>query len=322
MEKRIEWLDELRAIAIIFVIISHSLAAIGIANTYFHIGPDIFLIVSGISMVLFSKTTQGSLFLRKKLIRLLPAYWIAIAVCMSFWYIHTLYGISAPSIGNVIVHIFALQSFFGPEYMMGINQSWWYITIAFLGYFVFLAIRKHVENWSLMIFLAGLFTAIATIGYWFTNNDSGLALIAPRIINLFIGFIIGSTILSKYASAKVYENTGLFIIGLILLIFCNIKFGITAYYPVLGLIAIFGWMYLRKYILTTWFGNKVLLVLLAVSTISYELYLIHQPFVTYMILFPDKWGSNYLGLFIGIIAAFAGAIALKWTSQKIISLFK
>ena len=84
---RLPVLDELKGLAILLVVLYHA-GGVLVWQNFLHgdLGVDIFIILSGIGLALSSRAESPASFLRRRLVRILPAYWIALT---AYWICNT-----------------------------------------------------------------------------------------------------------------------------------------------------------------------------------------------------------------------------------------
>lgn len=160
---RLEFLDGLRALAALYVVLNHSsyeVWPLGLPTApawthilyYGHTAVDLFIVISGFSLMLPIVRGRGSLrggafnFFKKRARRIVPPYYFALI--FSLMLIVTLVGrptgthwdISLPvTFRDVIYHILLLQDFL-PQDLYKINHAFWSISLEWWIYFLFPAL--------------------------------------------------------------------------------------------------------------------------------------------------------------------------------------
>jgi peptidoglycan/LPS O-acetylase OafA/YrhL len=274
--KRFESIDELKGISIIMVVALHVAGVFGI-NQIFPLASavDIFLIESGFSLMVALSVQPVREFIVKRLIRLVPAYWIAIIVFTAFV---ALMG-RFTSIPSIILHVFGLQGF-GPEkYLLDISPAWWYVTLILMCYGIFLALRKKAHDIPLMLFWCGVTTAVLTLLYSSTGNEQAMSVFPERIASFFVGMVAGAIYVNPgmvihRLGSKLYRVALLAGIGGGLLGYA-IGEGVSYYRFIAAAAIIVIWtLFVRKIV-----PRFVLASLVWIGLISYEIYLVFQPMV-------------------------------------------
>jgi peptidoglycan/LPS O-acetylase OafA/YrhL len=141
---RVVELDILRAFAIIIIIFSHlSYFLPNIKLSYFTLGTGVsevnitawfgvalFLFISGVVMYLnhptFTQRNDWTDFFKKRVIRIFPLYWLAIALAFVL-------GLQYASRSNALVVLLGLQGFLSPR--LGTDKGvWWFIGVILVLY--------------------------------------------------------------------------------------------------------------------------------------------------------------------------------------------
>src|SRR4051794_19890339 len=82
---RLAWMDPARGLAILAVVAYHAGGYLGLPNAvHGEAGVDAFLLVGGFGLAYAARPEPGRAFLARRLWRLLPAYWVALAGCIAF----------------------------------------------------------------------------------------------------------------------------------------------------------------------------------------------------------------------------------------------
>src|SRR4051794_28701981 len=78
---RQSWLDELKGLAILLIVLYHAGGVLGWDNRlHGDVGVDMFVVLSGVGLALGSTFTTAREFFAKRLLRLMPAYWVALTL--------------------------------------------------------------------------------------------------------------------------------------------------------------------------------------------------------------------------------------------------
>ncbi|XME03233.1 acyltransferase family protein [Lachnospiraceae bacterium C1.1] len=173
------------AIAILLVIIYHTWYASDNAFINFickvaYCGVDIFIFASGIGCYYSYDSNNDTLqFIKRRLIRLMPTYWIFIVIWLLY---EKITGISA-----IIGNLFAIQAFSNRSADAGYEAFNFYISAILLLYFltpIFYKIIKAFSKKYHVVFL--IFFVLMTFPFW---HDEQLIIIVTRIPLYFLGML-------------------------------------------------------------------------------------------------------------------------------------
>ena len=178
-KKRITWLDSLKGIAILAIVMIHSGA--GSLPTYFgaignigKFGVQLFFIISVyFSMVSYSNYSKENKcknfkqiipWYKEKIVKLIPLYYLSLVLSIiimdnnSYW----LGSEGHITILNFLSHIFFVHGFF-PHYINSIITVEWFLSILVLIYLITPLIYKYITNLSKSITSFVLFTIICEL---------------------------------------------------------------------------------------------------------------------------------------------------------------
>ncbi len=198
-------LQYLRAIAALMVVVhharnSHSWLFNPLENYYaFALGVDIFFVISGFVMYLAARNEQPSEFLRKRIIRVVPLYWLA---TFALLVLNTRLNFSGISTDEVI-HI--LKSlFFIPHYSFSRTNDifpylvpGWTLNYEMFFYLIFcigLMCSKTLSLPTVIILI------LATLGFFIESDN---ALITFYTSPLLIEFLLGMWIAYAYVKGMI-----------------------------------------------------------------------------------------------------------------------
>ena len=292
----------LRALAILPVIAFHTNPTL-FSNGY--LGVDIFFVISGylISKTLIDNYKTGNFnnvrnFYFKRARRTLPALIFVVLITLPL-FLYTLQPIELVDYGQSLITtpLFLTNFLFGTE-----NTYWgtlselkpllhiWSLSIEWQFYliFPFILFFKEKKKIVLIIFII---TSLISIFINFNNFHLNLFEHILRFDHFFLStnriweFLAGALLfLYKNNSYKICYNNIISSLGIIILIFCftffdrNLKHpGIFTFLPVLGTILIIKFS--KERTLANYILNNS--VLIHIGTISYSLYLWHQPLLAY-----------------------------------------
>ncbi len=187
---RSESIDELKGLAILFIIVYHA-GGVLLWQNLFHgdVGVDLFVILSGMSLALSARVETAGDFLRRRLVRIFPAYWVVLTL---FLLLNTHFLQHRYSVPDVIAHYFGVQAWFGDLYGFGINDSFWFVTLIVSLYLFYALIRPIRDRPDLIILACALLTVPAAYAYFYTGQAGCYGHIALRIPGFFAGLLIGA----------------------------------------------------------------------------------------------------------------------------------
>src|ERR1700677_3080820 len=141
---RVAAIDELRGLAILLVILYHA-GGVLVWQNFLHgdVGVDIFVILSGVGIALSSRAETAGAFLRRRLLRIFPAYWIVLTVFLVAG-AHFLHDTYTPF--NVVVHYLGIHGLFGDAIGFSIDDSFWFITLILGWYVIYAALRRWLAR--------------------------------------------------------------------------------------------------------------------------------------------------------------------------------
>lgn len=272
---RIQAVDELKGLALLLVIVYHAGGVLRLPN-YLHgeIGVDLFLLVSGFTLAAGPGDLSLSSFLQRRFLRIFPPYWIALIAFV--WLNHRYFG-AQYSTENLWLHLAGLHGFSRPEHFSAITESFWFISLIVAAYAVFAVLRNRLANAGWVIFACGATTLASSVYYMQTVHAVGLSHLTLRIPSFFLGVLAGR-LLSR---GSIDFPIGL-PLGLGLGCFFYITFlggGLTFPFqvPAIGLIVL--WLAFRRCALRFSVGRKLTAGFALTGTLSYEIYLFHQPLI-------------------------------------------
>jgi peptidoglycan/LPS O-acetylase OafA/YrhL len=301
--QRIAAIDELKGLAIALVLVYHCGAVLGDTNViHGEVGVDIFLILSGFALAVNSAAMPLGDFLKRRFLRIYPSYWLALGLFV--WMLHHFYG-QTRSWDSILQHALGIHAFSRLAYFADITDSFWFISMIVAAYLVFAAVRKHLDDLSLIFGLAGFLTLVAAVVYQENGHFGGLISLAVRIPSFFVGLIAGRLLGSGEGEVKFNLLLGF---GLLSFYYLTFYRGIACNYTLPATGIVLAWIGLRPHLLKAAEGRFVLSALSLLGLISYEVYLFHQPFVRdYNIYLYDKLANPaptrwqvMKGIFVGL----------------------
>lgn len=285
-------------------------------SSWGHLGVVVFNILSGYVLSLSylenpkTPTPRYMEFLRRRFLRILPNYWISLL----FWSLILL--ISSNSLASLVwpflAHLFFLHSFFS-ELFFSIVPAYWWLGLLAQFYLTFPILLKVFRRWgalkcAVMISL-GCWTGWIFLHAAASSQPSGTlasldyllyfnlpARLPEFTAGMWLAFVrlgspklqeltICSSVLSTYFSRRFLVLTGL---TLVLLGFLVNRNQLPLYHAYL-----FLWCFLLvSWILASSAAGHLgrIATVVGLAKISYSVYLLHQPVLTYSALFMEKIG--------------------------------
>lgn len=201
---RTRWLDGLRGIAALFVVLHHTWLAswpffpedrgpwwLGWL-LYGHFAVAVFIVVSGFSLAQAPLRGGGTLaggtrrFIRRRAWRILPAYWAALVFStILFAAVLSPEAGAGPTARSFAIHAALLQDAFGN---VPVNGTFWSIAVEWQIYFVFPLILLVAARWSMRVAVA-LTIAVVVAGHELAVSGSPLLAkithFSPQFLALF-----------------------------------------------------------------------------------------------------------------------------------------
>ena len=292
--QRLDYLDNIRGVAILFVLIYHffyiypmesgviyfqELYKINELLNFGAIGVSLFFILSGFLMAAsMDKNISPYKFLIKRFNRIFPVYWIVIILTTL---IYNYIGYKDISLIQFIMNFFMIQDiFYGSKHIDGV---FWSILIEIKFYILcfFIIIFNQYKNIKYFFLIMLIFSIFAVLSRIYLNKDIGFG------IFLYFSIMLNGMLFYKFINNN--EKTFLYVQPIYLLYLFTISsyaYGKSSYsYAWVISIILFLLFYKFK------FKSKILSFF---ALISYSLYLIHKN-LSYLIMnYFDK--NIYLGL--------------------------
>jgi peptidoglycan/LPS O-acetylase OafA/YrhL len=318
---RVQLFDELRGLAILLVLMYHVGGVTGFPNRlHGDVGVDIFVLISGAALTFSHRPEEGSLkFLWRRLVRVLPVYWIALTV---FWQggVRLLGRAHAPT--EIWSHYFCIHPWWGDQYILSISDSFWFLGLIVPLYFVYAALRRFLDRMDLVVGV-GLTLAFiltyCTVNVW--GQPATFVHLGLRPPIFFIGLLFGQMLRTGSANIRL---TGWIGLGVLLSWYGTFLTGLLVGYNIAGFAVFFAYFAFRANAEAA--GRRWLCRGLgALGLVSYEIFLIHQPLIReYNHYIWNRLGYNPpdpIRLAVGVAVALALtlplALLLRWIGQRI-----
>lgn len=315
---RLPVLDELKGIAIILVVLYHA-GGVLTWNNHLHgdLGVDIFVILSGIGLTLGSGWPGTGTFFRRRLVRIMPAYWIALTV---FLVANTYFLQLNFTPANIVLHYLGIHGWFGDVYAMSINDSFWFITLILTLYLLFAFLRPLIDRPDRLLLAGAAISVTAAFAWFFTGQSGSFGHIGLRLPGFFVGLLIGRML--RTGTIALPLGSGL--LGAVLLLtYVPYTQGIVFHTGVvaLGLMGFYAFGLQPK--LSGARGGMVRSVLAFFGHHSLEIFLLHQPLIReYNVYLHGRWLNEPMpsrpSLVLGMVVGFAVTVFLSVELRKLL----
>jgi peptidoglycan/LPS O-acetylase OafA/YrhL len=269
---RLQAVDELKGFAMVLVLLYH-IGGVLRWDNWLHgeVGVDIFLILSAFTLVLTARDLPVKEFLKRRLLRIFPSYWVAIAFFVLF---NDRFFGSNYSTATIVLHVLGLHGFSSGVYFSDINDAFWFISMILAMYVVFLLVRARLADISYVLGFGMLLTVGVCAAYIAAAHAGGLIQLAVRIPSFFVGLVAGQVWTSPKSTLK---PSGLLIAGLVAITYLGWFKGIITFYAVAGVAASAAFLLAARYLARAPEGRMVLTGFSFIGLYSYEIFLFHQP---------------------------------------------
>lgn len=281
---RLEYLDFLRGIAIILVLLTHThhFFPFELFNNWSGIGArgvQLFYIVSGFTIFYIYKDKINTIYdvkqyMIKRSFRVLPLYFLILPI---YFVTFDIYNNYEYRMLNLITHYFLINGFF-PDFFNSILRVEWSIFVEFMFYIIFVYLFYIYRNLGILkIFIGSLLisiiTVIISVTYFIDHSEVRAYLYLSPYFQLY-NFFLGGYIASISNIPKFFKSKNLLflIIGIFILIGFFIKSTI-----------------LQTYLSSVLFGLLILnmkfnmytypKLITNIGIISYSVYLVHYFFI-------------------------------------------
>lgn len=294
--KKLEYIDSLRGIAILLVILVHIpfIEGIGSAMPYFsdtiikfigngHLGVNLFFVVSAYTLMLSHQKRQYEAhasrnFFIRRFFRIAPMYYLAIIYFTFSSYL----GFDLANCENIpkkelFTNIFFINGFF-PEYIHRYVPGGWSITVEFTFYAVFLFLFSKIKNidaafkFTLATLLFSTVFCLALSGTETDHNNFLRLNFITQLPVFSLGMLAFFIVSNNYKLDRV-KRSSLSFLTLTLLTYCYVAINYDFLYSII--------FFLLLVILTQkaypLFSNKILA---KIGKVSFSLYLMHFIMMT------------------------------------------
>lgn len=271
-------------------------------------GVSLFLVLSGfcLSYPILKRRRDGSTtwfqanhFFARRFVRILPAYYVALALCIGlvqlFHLNHWPYlrAMSTDDLGtsNIVLHLLLLHGFTMYDY--SINSPFWSLSLEWQWYWLFPIVLLFAIRFPIRTTLTCLIIAMVWQG---TMEDNTILTSWPpgRLFEFCCGVLVARQMVSGFKCPPGYLALG----AAIAILIAEFPFGTTV-----GDIGLYQPLYGIAFALTLLLGHTSSIVnrmfswppLVHLGIMSYSVYLIHRPISDIIEAFAPLWlRSSYL----------------------------
>ena len=319
-------IQALRGIACLFVMLQH------IRFIYVGaFGVDVFFCISGF-MAMFTTYSDTSCFLRKRLIRILPLYYLVTFITyFAYLYKPELFASTNANLMSLVKSLLFIPFDIGDGVIQPLVRVGWTLNCEMLFYLLFFLSFKISHKYRgliVSVMLSCLAAFKPLLERWVSQLDDGLKSELTPIVSFYFNpimleFALG--VLAYYAVLKLYirikntKNKSLcyiscfFIpINICLMIILTFKGSVDGIYRVLnwGILAFF----LLIFTVIAGMRVKAIKPLVFVGNISFSLYLVHYYPITILDRMVFDFSTFSLRSLLGVILSFALCIVLAYVT--------
>jgi peptidoglycan/LPS O-acetylase OafA/YrhL len=318
---RLPVLDELKGLAIVGVILYHAGGVLGLSNRFtFDLGVDIFVILSGLGLALSSREESPGSFLKRRLLRIMPAYWVVLTLYLPLnaHFLQRHYGWD-----TIVLHYLGVHGWFGDKYAMDINDSFWFITLILTLYVFYGLGRPLLKTTEWFLFGGAILALGGTMALFYTGQSGAFAHIGLRLPSFFFGVLLG--LIVKRGSLTLKLNAPLVAAALLITYVSYIQ-GIVFYSWLVALVVMAAYVYLWKPRAPSGAEKSTAKVLTFLGEHSLEIFLIHQPLIReYNVYLEGRWfniiaptqTSLAVGIAIGLAVTLVASVELHALLKKL-----
>ncbi len=269
--KQLEGIQYLRAIAALMVVLFHLSSYAGALLTRaaerFPSGVDIFFVVSGFIMLITSRRATPLSFLRRRIVRIVPLYWLLTVA---------IYAIAFPTVHrHAPVELIKSLLFIpypdihGSAYPMPIISPGWSLNLEMYFYVLFAVTLLAPLRRGAVLILGVLFSVLIGLHDSVAAHHSLIAFyFQPRIIEFWAGMAIGWMYLNGKAQASVLIAISSVVVGFAALVAFDLPFQLPAILVIAGVVCLEGAGRIPRWPLLGYLGDA-----------SYSTYLTHAAVI-------------------------------------------
>src|ERR1017187_4440775 len=271
---RIDAIDELKGVAILLIILYHAGGVLVWQNTlHGDIGVDLFVVISGIGLALSSRVETAAAFLRRRLIRIFPAYWI---VLTTFLLANTHFLQHRYTRFNIILHFLGIHAWFGDFFAFSIDDSFWFITLIVCLYLMYAFLRPALTRPDHIVLLGGAISFAVAYVYFLAGQGGCFSHIGLRLPAFFAGLIIGALLREGHVEIRLSPALAA---GLVLLTYVPYTRGFMFYSEIPAFALAMAYVFLWREMAPAVLVAPTARFLQVFGKYSLEIFLLHQPLI-------------------------------------------
>lgn len=271
---RLREVDELKGWAMLLVLLYHIGGVLGWSNwLHGEVGVDVFVIISGFTLARSSTQLDWKNFLLRRMLRIYPAYWIALGL---YLYLSWRFYAVVRDPANIVAHIFGVHGFTRPMHFSDINDSFWFISLILLLYGFFLGVRRYLDDVTTILGLGFLLSAAVTWAYLAADFQGAIGHLPVRIPAFFVGLVAGRMTLPQPVTIRF---SPIFAVGMLALAYLGFTKNIIMFYSFAAPALMAGFLAVRRTLVKHPDGRFLLSSFALMGVYSYEIFLFHQPLI-------------------------------------------
>ncbi len=256
-----------------FAILTMALISLGT------MGVNLFIIASGLGLSISANKKKSSYtkFLKKRVSRVFPYYWLILFAILFF----ELSSGNQVNFFDYFLHFFGLNNFF-PEYVLSISAPFWFIGTILQLYLLFPFIFKLSKKIHPVLILVFALLLKVFLDPLIINFFDGGRFFTEYIIDFAIGIVIGNMIFKKpfrLSILKFIPIFAIFVLTIATIISTNLYSIYPLFFPLIFQLAA-ALLFIMLFYFGNLFSNKKLLYLSSLASLSFIVYLTHYYFLT------------------------------------------
>jgi len=332
---RIVWIDSLRGLAILLVLVNHFLAEWNMGYPTFYIGStgvDLFFIISGfvIPFSLFRNKNIG-VFLSKRLKRLYPVFLVCLSVTLFFYFLNK-FNQSFPDVKTILFNMTMIPEIFN---IRPVDPSYWTLAVEW-EFYVLVAIVIYFfdeKAWNVVGIIILIFSYVlnGVIDKWLEFSEvPALVLHYFRYVRYHALFFAGYIFYRIYLGKARWFH--FLLLGLCFYVQCSL---FPRMYDNAGLVQnkslyiVFLSAYFLIFLMQSFYKRNLIVLnnafLHFVGKISYPLYLLHQ-YVGRFVMMPlllEVWHVSFIMAFIlsFLVVVFLSYLVHEYMERRLLRVF-
>jgi peptidoglycan/LPS O-acetylase OafA/YrhL len=311
---RYAFLDGIRGIAAVFVLTRHTIFFSHVPHFRSYLAVDVFFILSGfvIAGAYEEKLRAGAIsaldFIRIRIIRLYPVYFVSFLLCAFLFVRHT-YSSKTYSLEDCAVVLLA-TAFFLPcrlpphADLFPLNGPYWSLFFELVANVSYAVARPYLSD-ALLVFLVALAgSAVAVIGSHYNGLDAGFAWgpgqVAAGLSRSFFGIFLGVLIFRKRSSlGRLFDGFDVPWLAVLALVAILASPSLGWLNPYIDLACVFFLFPVSLIVASKGVGGRFEETLLYLGSASYPMYVLHSPLGDIADWLASRMGAAS-GLLVGI----------------------